>query len=256
MQQYSVKMLSKLAGVSVRTLHLYDKIGLLKPQVRTKARYRLYGEKQLLKLQQILFYKELDFPLKEIISILEDPAFDLLQALEGHKSALESRKSRISVLLKTVENTILKLKENTMLKIEELYEGLPKEKVDVYRQEIADRYGKETIEKSESFLRKMSKEKLRELNKRRDEITKRLFLMKNMDATSEEVQAAIEEHYHIIRIFWGTVDSKDKQPDAYKGLGELYMSNQEYTSIDGRNDADFPSFLWKAMNHFADTKLI
>ena len=92
MDNYSVKKLSQLAGVSVRTLHLYDKMGLLKPSVRTEARYRLYGEKELLRLQQILFYRELDIPLKDIQTILDDPEFDLLKALEAHKKALLARK--------------------------------------------------------------------------------------------------------------------------------------------------------------------
>ncbi|MBA4145294.1 MAG: MerR family transcriptional regulator, partial [Cytophaga sp.] len=88
MVSYSVKELSEIAGVSVRTLHLYDEIGLLKPSTRTEARYRLYGENELLRLQQILFYKELGISLEEIRSILDDPEFDLLQALESHKVAL------------------------------------------------------------------------------------------------------------------------------------------------------------------------
>jgi DNA-binding transcriptional MerR regulator len=75
MDNYSVKRLSDLAGVSVRTLHLYDEIGLLKPSIRTDAGYRIYGEKELLRLQQILFYKELDFSLQEIAAILDHPEF-------------------------------------------------------------------------------------------------------------------------------------------------------------------------------------
>ena len=75
MKGYTVKQLAKVAGISVRTLHHYDVIGLLKPVARTEAGYRLYAEKELLRLQQILFYKELDFPLKEIIEILDNPDF-------------------------------------------------------------------------------------------------------------------------------------------------------------------------------------
>ena len=71
----SVKKLSRLAGVSVRTLHLYDEMGLLKPLAGTAAGYRQYGRQELLRLQQILFYSELDFPLKDILDILEDPSF-------------------------------------------------------------------------------------------------------------------------------------------------------------------------------------
>ena len=76
MAAYSVKKLAILAGVSVRTLHLYDQIGLLKPSLRTEARYRMYGEKELLRLQQILFFRELDMPLKEIGEILDKVEFN------------------------------------------------------------------------------------------------------------------------------------------------------------------------------------
>src|SRR5580693_1755938 len=93
---YSVKQIARLAGVSVRTLHLYDQIGLLKPSVRTRAGYRQYGEPELLRLQQILFYRELDFPLKEIAEILNDPDFDLIRALAGHKQALSARRDRLN----------------------------------------------------------------------------------------------------------------------------------------------------------------
>src|SRR5688500_17485670 len=91
MERYSVKRLAALAGVSVRTLHLYDEIGLLKPSIRTEKKYRLYGRAELLRLQQILFYKEMDIPLKEIADILDDPQFDLLTALENHKKALKQK---------------------------------------------------------------------------------------------------------------------------------------------------------------------
>ena len=99
MKKYSAKELSNLAGVSVRTLHYYDEIGLLKPAIRTEAKYRWYGEEELLKLQQILFYKELDFSLKEIIAILNDPDFDLIKALESHQLALLSKQDNIFFLL-------------------------------------------------------------------------------------------------------------------------------------------------------------
>ena len=78
--KYSVKQLARLAGVSVRTLHVYDEMELLVPRDRSDAGYRYYGEAELLRLQQILFYKELDFPLKQIGEILDDPDFDLVAA--------------------------------------------------------------------------------------------------------------------------------------------------------------------------------
>lgn len=105
MGEYTVKELAKLAGVSVRTLHYYDQIGLLKPLIRTEAKYRFYGREELLRLQQILFYKELDFPLKEICEIMDNPEFDLLVALSNHKVALKAKQSRIKTLIDTVNKT-------------------------------------------------------------------------------------------------------------------------------------------------------
>jgi DNA-binding transcriptional MerR regulator len=85
---YTVSQLANLAGVSIRTLHHYDYIGLLEPPARTTAGYRLYGETELLRLQQILFFKELDLPLSEVRSILDDPGFDQVQALQEHRRML------------------------------------------------------------------------------------------------------------------------------------------------------------------------
>src|ERR1700749_2774086 len=138
---FSVKQLSGLAGVSVRTLHLYDQMDLLKPSVRTDAGYRQYGEPELLRLQQILFYRELDLPLKEIAGILDDPDFDLVKALTGHKEALICRRDRLNTLLYTIDTTIHNLKNKTMSDLERLYEGMPKDKAGAYRQEAIDKWG-------------------------------------------------------------------------------------------------------------------
>ena len=118
-QKYSVKQLAKLAGITPRTLHLYDQLKLLKPALRTPAGYRYYNQHELLRLQQILFYKELDFPLKEIGRILDEPGFELLNALESHKKALTLKKARISTLLKTIDKTIITLKNKEMFNAED-----------------------------------------------------------------------------------------------------------------------------------------
>lgn len=86
--EMTVKEVADLVGISVRTLHHYDSINLLKPDNTTEAGYRLYNDKSLEKLQQILFFKELDFPLKKIKEILNDPSFDTKEALRLHKEML------------------------------------------------------------------------------------------------------------------------------------------------------------------------
>ena len=109
MKLYTVKELSRLAGVSVRTLHHYDQIGLLKPLQRSgSAGYRRYGQKELLRLQQILFFKELDFPLPDIRRILDAPDFDPVEALRFHRKKLTERVERLKTLLRNIDNTMLK----------------------------------------------------------------------------------------------------------------------------------------------------
>lgn len=256
MKNYGVKELSALSGVSVRTLHYYDKIGLLKPSNRTEAGYRYYGEPQLLRLQQILFYKELDFPLKEIIELLDKPGFNLIEALENHKLALKARKKRISKLLVTIDTTIHHLKKGeAMLRPEDLYEGLPKEVGTTYRQEAMNKYGKEAVEHSENELIKLGKEGFEQLKKESEQVSKELFALQNESPESEKVQQVIARHYAIIRKFWGTSQLVDNQAEAYAGLGQLYVSDERYTIVNGKPQSEYALFMQKAMRYFADTKL-
>lgn len=255
MKQYSVKQLAKLAGVSVRTLHLYDELNLLKPATRTEARYRMYGETELLRLQQILFYKELDFPLQAIAEILNDPHFDLIQALEGHKVALHQRQERIQTLLATVDKTIHSLKTEQMLSHEELYEGLPKETAEIYRKEALTKYGTAEVEHSENHLRSLGKEGFQQLKAEMEDIATKLVALMQEDPQSALVQQQIVRHYHNIRGFWGTSGSLDLQAEAYAGLGDLYVADERFTMVDGKANPAYAQFLQKAMRYFADTQL-
>lgn len=256
MAAYSVKKLAKLAGVSVRTLHLYDQMGLLKPSLRTEARYRMYGEKELLRLQQILFYRELDMPLKEIGTLLDNVEFNLIKALEGHKMALISRQQRIETMLKTIDKTINHLKhEKIMLSHEELYEGFSKEQGEAYRHEAAKKWGADAVEKSESGLRQLGKAHFEQLKEEQKDIAAALFAMMNEDPTSPKVQTHIARHYENIRKFWGTHGSIEKQAEAYAGLGQLYVEDERYTQVNGQTQPVYASFLSKAMKHFAETQL-
>lgn len=257
MENYTVKRLSGLAGVSVRTLHLYDEIGLLKPSVRTAAGYRLYGEKELLRLQQILFYKELDFSLQEIAAILDNADFNLLQALESHKTMLRARQNRLDTLLRTIDNTIYKIKNGMKLNHEELYEGLPKEIAEARRNEAIEKYGDDAVKQSERSLSNMTKEAFNDLKAESMQITQRLISLVNENPESERVQEDIGKHYVMIRKFWGTHGSKDKQAEAYAGLGKLYVDDERFTMamVDGKPNPAFAEFMCKAMAYFAKTKL-
>lgn len=255
MRQYSVKNLAKLAGVSVRTLHYYDRLGLLKPSVRTEAKYRLYGEKELIRLQQILFYKELDFSLSEILALLKDPDFNVLTALESHKLALQARQYRLSTLLVTIDKTISTIKgERVMLTNEELYEGFPKGQE--YRQEAVANYGEDEVEASEQNLRQRGKAGFEQLKADQKDIAKTLMSLVAQDPTSASVQQQIARHYANIRGFWGEELCQSKNmAEAYKGLAQLYIDDPRFTSQNGQENPAYAVFLQKAMVHFADTQI-
>src|SRR3954469_15687271 len=96
--KYTVKQLAELAGITTRTLHYYDEIGLLKPSFVKENGYRIYEEKELLKLQQILFFRELEFPLEQIVEMMSSRSFNSLEALKDQKNLLTLKKKRIEGL--------------------------------------------------------------------------------------------------------------------------------------------------------------
>ena len=256
MKKYNVKQVSQLSGVSVKTLHHYDKMELLKPAFRSESGYRFYCDKELLRLQQILFYKNLGLPLKEIKEILDDPEFDSLKSLENHKIELLKRQEEISSLLDTIDNTINHLKEGkTMSNPEMLYEGMPKEQARQYREEAVEKYGKDTVELSENELTKLGKDKFQALQVEFKEINNALFEMKDKAVDSEEVQSKVAKHYQCIKMFWGTTKLKDKQGEAYAGLGQLYVDDERYCMVEGKPQPEFAAFLKKAMEYFAENVL-
>ncbi|MBX3253673.1 MAG: MerR family transcriptional regulator [Chitinophagaceae bacterium] len=250
-RKYTVKEISALAGVTVRTLHLYDRIGLLKPSYRTEKRYRLYGEKELLRLQQILFYKELGLPLAEITDILEDPDFDLVKALEGHRKALESRKERITEMLATIDKTILNLKGKMNMTHEELYAGLPKEKATAWQKFAREKWPLQ-MKHSEQTLLKMSKEQFSKLQEGFKANIVALATLLHYAPESPEVQNEIAVHYQYIQQFWGRPENIG---EAYKGLGQLYVDEPLYTTVNGVANPDFAVFMKAAMDYYVDTNL-
>lgn len=251
MKQYSVKKLAKSAGVSVRTLHHYDQIGLLKPTIRTRAGYRLYGEAELLRLQQILFYKELDFELKAIGQLLDSPDFDLIEALKGQKRLLLSRRKRIDQLVATLEKTMFHFKNKTMMSPEELYEGLPKEQAATWRREAKERWP-EQVAHGERELMKMGKAAFEALQRGFKQNIERLATMSLQAPESPDVQAEIANHYQYILRFWGQASDA---AEAYRGLGDLYANDPRYMQVDGVSAAKFGSFLQRAIHHYVDTQL-
>jgi DNA-binding transcriptional MerR regulator len=243
MTHYSVKQLSKLAGVSVRTLHHYDRIGLLNPAFRSEKGYRFYKRAELLKLQQILFYKELDFSLKEIGDIINDPSFDLINALEFHKDQLLKRSKRLEKLLTTIEKTISELKnKNKVMKDNEIYKGFSEQEVKSMRNEVTHRWGKDKLLEAENRIRNMGEQGWEDTKQKGEEITQLLADLMDFSPSDIKVQEAIDLHHRFINQFF------DVTIESYRGLGKLYVEDERFNSHYEKYRSNLASFIQAAIN--------
>lgn len=247
---YTVHQVATLAGVSVRTLHHYDQIKLLRPSSRTAAGYRLYGEADLLRLQQILFFRELDFPLGEIQRILDDPRFDQVKALESHRRMLHERAERLALLLSTVDKTIQKLTEDTMtLTDADLYEGFSQEQIERYKREVKERYDPKLVAESDRRVRKMSKAQWQAVGAEGQEVTRRMAELMDRDPGDPEVQETIARHHAWIENFYPA------SAEVYSGLGQLYVEHPEFRAFYEAYAPNLADFMQAAMNYYAEHTL-
>ncbi len=136
-----VSEVARLAGVSIRTLHHYDEIGLVRPSGRSAAGYRLYAQKDLEQLQQVLFFRELEFPLDEIRRIIGSPSFDVGAALRMQRQLLTERAIRIKALIAAVDAAIHSIKKGTTLTNEERFEVFGDFDPSKYEDEVRERWG-------------------------------------------------------------------------------------------------------------------
>jgi MerR family transcriptional regulator, multidrug-efflux activator len=249
---YTVKELAKLALVSVRTLHHYDKIGLLVPESHTDAGYRLYGKKELSRLQQILFFKELDFPLKAIRGILDNPGFDEARALEQHRDLLMKRRERIDKLLLTVEKTLKAKSEVKEMEDRELFENFDMAPIEEHR-------AKYTKEVDRKYPRWQTKDKTKRYGKKEwaevmlagKQIQEDLANLMEMGQGPSDpaVQAVIDRHFHHI-------DSSfyDCSLEIYEGLSHLYLDDSRFTENINKIRSGLAQFQSSAMQIYCEIK--
>ena len=247
---YTVKKLAKLSGVSTRTLHFYDEIGLLKPSYYGENNYRYYEEEQLLMLQQILFYRELGFPLNDIQRIISSDDFNRIEALESHKNILKQLLGQTQNLIKTIDKTIAHLRGEIKMKNEELYYGFDSEKQKQYEQELVEK-GIVTQEEMNGYLKKKKHYTQKDHDifiKEGEEINQALIsaINKNLKPTSEEVQAIMRRHHAWV----GWNPTKEK----YIGLSQLYQT-PEFRNFYDKVHSGILEFIVEAMRIFAETKL-
>jgi DNA-binding transcriptional MerR regulator len=199
---FTVKQLSKLAGVTPRTLHHYDAIGLLKPSRIGDNGYRYYGEDALLRLQQILFYRELDIPLDDIKKIMAESRFDVLGALQSHKDALHKQVARLNRLIHTVDNTINHLKGNNIMSEKAYFEGFTEEEQDKYALEAEQMYDLETVRQSNRKWKAYAAAKKEAIMAEGKTIYMDMIVAMPKGADSAAVQTIVERWRKHMDYFW------------------------------------------------------
>jgi MerR family transcriptional regulator, thiopeptide resistance regulator len=248
MTVYTIKKLAVLAGVSVRTLHYYDEVGLLKPEFRSANGYRHYGGDAVIRLQQIMFFRELDFSLEEIKKIISRPDFNVLEALEQHRVLLQKRAERLGALLGTVDRTVKKLKGEKEMPIKDYYKGFSDAQVEKYRREVRERWGEKALEESEARVMKMGQEKFAALQVEGGKIFQ--SIADNMDRgyDSPAVQAQVKKWRAWLENFHHYSD------DAVLGLGRAYSQHPDFAAFYRKINKDLPEFFTKSIEYYCGSK--
>ena len=247
---YTVKKISELSGVTVRTLHFYEEAGLLKPAYYGSNGYRYYEENELLQLQQILFFKELGFSIKQIGKVLGRSDFDQLAALYSHRKALNQERGKIGKLIKTIDGTINHLKGNKKMKDREFFNGFGL---------LTKGKGHETYFAAEELVLNSLKQPGREVDEaQREQIAKtgnEIYgkvadcMEKGLLPTSDQVQRLIKKHHTFTEQF------NDATKEVYVALTELYEEHPEFRKQLDPIHPKLASFLAIAMKAFAEREL-
>lgn len=226
---YVVGDVARLSGVSVRTLHHYHDIGLLRPALVGENGYRFYGRAELMRLQQILLYRELGLSLAEISAVLDDPNYDRLGALRRQRAHLKNETARFRQLIQTIDRTIAELQGETTMADCDIYKGFAPAKQAEYETWLGDRFGDEARRQISAGKQRMSfltasdmKAELQELEKIEGELADAFRGATAPDDPS--LASLVQRHHAWIAKSWG----KPPNRESYEGLGQLYAEHPDF----------------------------
>ncbi|MCB5951892.1 MerR family transcriptional regulator [Enterococcus sp. BWT-B8] len=250
--EYTINKLALLSGVSTRTLRYYDEIDLLKPARVNSSGYRIYGKKEVDRLQQILFYRSLDMKLEAIKNSLDKPDFDFETALEKHYQELLKKRDQIDLLLLTVEKTLHYHKGDIQMKDTEKFNAFKQQKLveneEKYGEEIREKYGKETVEASNKKWENMSEEAFQAMNALEDQLFDALAeLSETKDLDSETAETVYTLHKKWLSYSWANYSA-----EAHCGLADTYLADERFAEYyNKRGGAETTELLSQAIKKYA-----
>lgn len=245
---FTVGELSRLTGVTVRALHHYDEIGLVRPSQRSAAGYRLYDANDVLRLQQVLVFRELGLPLDQIAAAIDEAAASESRAalLRRHRAVLVERRGRLDAMLGALDAALAILeKEQAIMKPEELKQLFDGFDHTQYEAEAEQRWGHtDAYQESARRARRYGRAEWEEIKRESTAIYRRLaeLMAAGRPAADPEVQAAVAEHRALITR-WFYPCSKE----LHKGLGEMYVADPRFTENLDKEAPGFARFLSDAI---------
>nr|WP_263323116.1 MerR family transcriptional regulator [Neobacillus sp. Marseille-Q6967] len=245
--EYTVQKLANLAGVSTRTLRYYDEIGILKPARINSSGYRIYGQEEVNRLQQILFYRELGVGLESIKDIVTAPSFDSAKALKEHREKLLEKKGQLELLIANVEKTIRLTEGRIHMSDKEKFEGFKKKMIEdnekKYGKEIREKYGNDKVDASNAKVMNMTQEQYEEVTALAEQVQKTLAeAYKTGDPAGELAQKAADLHKQWLTYYW-----KEYSKEAHAGLAQMYVDDERFTSYYDKEQPGTAEFLRDAI---------
>jgi DNA-binding transcriptional MerR regulator len=245
--EYTVLKLSRLAGVSTRTLRYYDEIGILKPARINSSGYRIYGQMEVDRLQQILFYRQLEISLDRIKELVTAPSYDGAQALREHREQLIEKRRQLDLLITNLEKTITTTEGKMIMTDVEKFEGFKKKLIVdnemKFGQEIREKYGNETIEKSNQKVKNMTQADQEAVTKLSDQLAVTLAeAFKTGDPAGGLAQQAAEMHKQWLSYYWS-----EYSKEAHAGLAQMYVDDERFTAYYDKIQPGTAAFLRDAI---------
>ncbi len=241
----TVGTIGRLAGVTVRTLHHYDEIGLVVPSGRTRSGYRLYGPEDVQRLQEVLFFKELGFGLDQIRDIVTKPEYERLAALSRQRAMLEHRADRLRQMIDAIDTTIDAEKQGKSMSKEDMLEVFGDFDPSDYEDEARERWGNtDAYRQSAERTARYGKQDWQQIQREAEEINQAFLVLMAADdaADSREAMQVAERHReHISKWFY------DCGPEIHAGLGQMYVTDQRFTKNIDKAGEGLAQFMSEAM---------
>ncbi|GEN44449.1 MerR family transcriptional regulator [Alkalibacillus haloalkaliphilus] len=237
-----VNEVAKLVGISVRTLHHYDEIGLLRPSKNPYTGYRTYSDSDLTMLQQILFFKELGFSLKKIKEIINSPEYDQLEALKMHRKMLVDKREKFDLMLQTVDQTIEAKEGGFEMSNQDKFKGFDFSE-NPYEDEARERWGDAKVDEAKENAMGINDAE----QKRMNDIYRKLAELRQGDPKSDEAQTAIKEWYDFLNKNFTTYT-----PEMFQGLGMMYVQDERFQKNIDQFGEGLAQFMSEAMVEFGE----